>query len=209
MENTLELNDKMSFTRILFFIIGLSIMGLGIGLIVVSNFGAGPWDAVTVGLSHKLSISMGLAMNMIAFTQIIIGGIINKEFPKLTTMITSIFLGIFIDFWMLFLNGIVTSTLFMKFSIFVVGVVVVSIGISLYLVTKLPNTPLDYFMMAIKNKLNLSLMTAKITSESIGLVLGLILGGTIGLGTLIILLAIGPILQMLQKPCNNLYTKLS
>ncbi|MBQ3421302.1 MAG: hypothetical protein IJH34_06465, partial [Romboutsia sp.] len=77
------------------------------------------------------------------------------------------------------------------------------------LVSKLPNTPLDYFMLAIKSKLNLSLMTSKITSESIGLVLGFMLGGTIGLGTIIIILAIGPMIQYLQKPCNNIFDKLS
>ena len=60
------------------------------------------------------------------------------------------------------------------------GLPIISIY-SIYLVSKLPNTPLDYFMLAIKSKLNLSLMTSKITSGSIGL-LGVILGGTIGIG---------------------------
>ena len=82
-------------------------------------------------------------------------------------------------------------------------------GISIYLVSNLPNTPLDYFMLAIKSKFNLSLMTGKIVSESSGLVIGLLLGGPIGLGSLIIVFAIGPMMQVLHKYTSNLFDKLT
>ena len=209
MENTLAFDKTNLKLRIIFFLVGLLIMGLGISLIAISNFGNGSWDAVNIGLSEKTGLSIGLCMNIVALIQIIIGGIINKEFPNIATMITSICLGIFIDFWMLFLGNIVINKTLIKFSVFILALPILSIGISIYLVSKLPNTPLDYFMLAIKSKLNLSLMISKITSESIGLILGLILGGTIGIGTIIIILTIGPMIQYLQNPCNNIFDKLS
>ena len=52
-------------------------------------------------------------------------------------------------------------------------------------------------------------MKSKIVSESIGLVLGFILGGTIGLGTIIIILGVAPMMEYLEKPCDNLFDKLS
>ena len=200
MESTLKFDKTNLKLRIVFFLVGLLIMALGISIIAISNFGNGPW---------KTGLSIGLCMNIVAFIQIIIGGIIRKEFPNIATMITSIFLGLFVDFWMLFLGNIVITETLMKFSVFILALPIISIGISIYLVSKLPNTPLDYFMLAIKSKLNLSLMMSKITSESIGLVLGFILGGTIGIGTIIIILAIGPMIQYLQKPCNYVFCKLS
>ena len=209
MENTLAFDKTNLKLRIIFFLVGLLIMGLGISLIAISNFGNGSWDAVNIGLSEKTGLSIGLCMNIVALIQIIIGGIINKEFPNIATMITSICLGMFIDFWMLFLGNIVINKTLIKFSVFILALPILSIGISIYLVSKLPNTPLDYFMLAIKSKLNLSLMISKITSESIGLILGLILGGTIGIGTIIIILTIGPMIQYLQNPCNNIFDKLS
>lgn len=209
MESTLKFDKKNMPLRIGFFLVGLLIMGLGISLIAISNFGNGSWDAVNIGLSEKTGLSIGVAMNIIAIIQIIIGGIINKEFPNMATMVTSIFLGVFIDFWMLFLNNIKITGYIMQFSVFILALPVLSIGISIYLVSKLPNTPLDYFMLALKSKFNLSLMVSKITSESIGLVLGFMLGGTIGVGTIIIILAIGPMIQFLQKPCNDIFDKLS
>ena len=209
MESTLKFDKKNMPLRIGFFLVGLLIMGLGISLIAISNFGNGPWDAVNIGLSEKTGLSIGVAMNIIAIIQIIIGGIINKEFPNIATMITSICLGAFIDLWMLFIGSIEMTSKLMEFGVFMLALPVISIGISIYLVSKLPNTPLDYFMLAIKSKLNLSLMTSKITSESIGLVIGFLLGGTIGIGTIIIIVAIGPMIQLLQKPCNNVFDKLS
>ena len=209
MEFTSKINKTNLKLRIVFFLVGLLIMGLGISIIAISNFGNGPWDAANIGLSEKTGLSIGLCMNIIAIIQIIIGGIINKEFPNFATMITSICLGLAVDLWMLFLGNIEITNTLMKFGVFILALPIISIGISIYLVSKLPNTPLDYFMLAIKSKLNLSLMISKITSESIGLVLGFILGGTIGLGTIIIIVAIGPMIQYLQKPCNNIFDKLS
>lgn len=209
MQNTLKLDKTNLKLRIVFFLIGVFIMAFGIAIIAVSNFGNGSWDAVNIGLSKKTGLSIGLCMNIVAIIQIIIGGIINKEFPNFKTLITSIFLGMSIDFWMLFLGKIVVNEPFMKFIVFILALPILSVGISIYLVSKLPNTPLDYFMLAIKSKLNLSLMVSKMLSESIGLVLGFILGGTIGLGTIIIILTIGPMIEFLQKPCNSIFNRLS
>lgn len=209
MESTLKIDRNNLKLRIVFFLVGLFIMALGISIIAISNFGNGPWDAVNIGLSDRTGLSIGLCMNIVAVIQIIIGGIINKEFPNIATMITSICLGLFIDFWMLFLGKIAVVGTLMKFGVFLLALPIISVGISIYLVSNLPNTPLDYFMLSIKSKLNLSLMASKITSESIGLVLGFILGGTIGFGTIIIIVSIGPMIQYLQKPCNNIFDKLS
>ena len=209
MKSTLKFDKTNLRLRIVFFLVGLLIMGLGISIVAISNFGNGPWDAANIGLSGKTGLSIGICMNIMAVMQIIVGGIINKEFPNIATLITSICLGAFIDLWMLFLGNIEMTSTLMKFGVFIFGLPIISLGISIYLVSKLPNTPLDYFMLSIKSKFNLSLMTSKITSESIGLVLGLILGGTIGIGTIIIILAIAPMMEYLEKPCNNIFDKLS
>ena len=91
---TAFLNKKKDIVRVLFYIVGLSIMGLGIALNAISNFGAGPWDAVNIGVSYHLKLSVGICMNIVAILNLIIGGILNKEFPKITPIITSLVLGL-------------------------------------------------------------------------------------------------------------------
>lgn len=201
-------DKRKNIVRILFYIIGLSIMGLGIALNAISNFGAGPWDAVNIGVSYHLKLSVGICMNIVAVLNLIIGGILNKEFPKITPIITSLVLGLFVDLGFIIFNGISPNTSIMQFILFMISLPVISLGISIYLVSELPNTPLDYFMLAIKSKLNLSLMAGKIVSESSGLIIALLLGGPVGLGSIIIIFTIGPMMQFLHTYSKNIFNKL-
>lgn len=201
-------DKRKNIVRILFYIVGLSIMGLGIALNAISNFGAGPWDAVNIGVSYHLKLSVGICMNIVAVLNLIIGGILNKEFPKITPIITSLVLGLFVDLGFIIFNGISPNTSIMQFILFMISLPVISLGISIYLVSELPNTPLDYFMLAIKSKFNLSLMAGKIVSESSGLIIALLLGGPVGLGSIIIIFTIGPMMQFLHTYSKNIFNKL-
>lgn len=201
-------NKRKDITRVLFYIVGLFIMGLGIALNAISNFGAGPWDAVNIGLSYHLNLSVGVCMNIVAVLNLIIGGILNKEFPKITPIITSLALGIFVDLGILIFNGINVNSYTMQFILFMISLPIISLGISIYLVSELPNTPLDYFMLAIKSKFNLSLMTGKIISECSGLIIALLLGGPIGIGSIIIIFTIGPMMQFLHTYSKSIFNKI-
>lgn len=201
-------NKRKDIVRVLFYIVGLSIMGLGIALNAISNFGAGPWDAVNIGVSYHLKLSVGICMNIVAALNLIIGGILNKEFPKITPLITSLVLGLFVDLGILVFSGISADTSTMQFILFMISLPIISLGISIYLVSELPNTPLDYFMLAIKSKFNLSLMAGKIVSECSGLIIALLLGGPVGLGSIIIIFTIGPMMQFLHTYSKNVFNKL-
>ena len=205
---TAFLNKRKDIVRVLFYIVGLSIMGLGIALNAISNFGAGPWDAVNIGVSYHLKLSVGICMNIVAILNLIIGGILNKEFPKITPIITSLVLGLFVDLGFIVFNGISANTSIIQFILFMISLPIISLGISIYLVSELPNTPLDYFMLAIKYKFNLSLMAGKIVSESSGLIIALLLGGPVGLGSIIIIFSIGPMMQFLHTYSKNIFNKI-
>ena len=205
---TAFLNKKKDIVRVLFYIVGLSIMGLGIALNAISNFGAGPWDAVNIGVSYHLKLSVGICMNIVAILNLIIGGILNKELPKITPIITSLVLGLFVDLGFIVFNGISANTSIIQFILFMISLPIISLGISIYLVSELPNTPLDYFMLAIKSKFNLSLMAGKIVSESSGLIIALLLGGPVGLGSIIIIFSIGPMMQFLHTYSKNIFNKI-
>ena len=205
---TAFLNKRKDIVRVLFYIVGLSIMGLGIALNAISKFGAGPWDAVNIGVSYHLKLSVGICMNIVAILNLIIGGILNKEFPKITPIITSLVLGLFVDLGFIVFNGISANTSIIQFILFMISLPIISLGISIYLVSELPNTPLDYFMLAIKSKFNLSLMAGKIVSESSGLIIALLLGGPVGLGSIIIIFSIGPMMQFLHTYSKNIFNKI-
>lgn len=208
MINTFNFKKRENIFRVLFYVVGLCIMGLGISLNAISNFGAGPWDAVNIGVSYHINLSVGTCMNIVALLNLIIGGILNKEFPKITPLITSLVLGVFIDLGFIIFNGINVNTTSMEFILFLISLPIISLGIAIYLVSELPNTPLDYFMLAIKSRFNLSLMAGKIVSETSGLLIALLLGGPVGIGSIIIIFTIGPMMQFLYAYSKKYFNKL-
>ncbi|MGM9987642.1 MAG: YitT family protein [Bacillaceae bacterium] len=199
---------KELIIRTLFFVIGLCILSLGIAVVVQSDFGMGPWDLVNAGLTNHFGLTFGTWMNIVAITLLLIASLLQKTRPRLTAMITSIVMGVFIDIWLVVVQDMPTSTGGLKLAFFLLGLLIISIGIAIYLVSNLPPSPLDCFMLALKQRLGLSFRTAKITSESIGLVIGVCLGESVGIGTFLIIFVIGPIVQVLLTYSKQVYERI-
>lgn len=176
-------------------------------MLVTSDFGAGPWDLVYIGLSNKLGVSIGICMNIAAIIHITLAGLISKKMPQLLSLVTSFVIGIFVDIWMLLFQHVVVDTFYLKFSLFFASLIVISLGACIYLKAKFPVSPLDYLMLTIIDKFKISLSVSKILCELSGFILGLALGGPVGLGTVIILFSIGPLIQLFDKPISKIYKR--
>lgn len=201
---------RRNLTRICFFVIGLCILSLGIAMTIKSTLGIGSWDAVNMGLSLHLPLTYGTCMNIAAISEILLGAIISRSRPKISCMLTSIVMGLSIDLWLYLLTYVPNNTLLLKISIFLCGAVVLSFGNAIYLTSKLPPSPLDCYMLSIKDTFNLSLRKAKIICESSGLILAFLLGAgsSIGLGTLFLVFCIGPIIEFFYKHSTNVFEKI-
>ena len=191
--------------RLIFFFSGLLLISFGISVSIISNFGVGSWDAVNIGLKNHFGFTIGTWMNIVAACFILMGGYLRKERPQFETFITSIFIGICIDLWMMVMKPIQIDDPTFRFLIFMSSIVIISIGAGTYLVTELPPVPIDYFMLSVRKRFNLSITKAKIGSESLGLVLGLITGGPIGLGTFIMIGSFGPSIDYCHRIAQRYY----
>ena len=194
--------------RALFFLVGLVIQTLGISLTLISNFGAGGWDLVNVGLSSHFGLTIGTWLNIVAVILITVSGIMNKRFPQYTCIITCFVQGIFIDMWMAVLPKMHGDVFLNKFLVFMVGIIVISIGVSIYILAKFPVGSLDHFMLSIQEFFHIPVGAAKMLMEGLGVVLALLLGQKIGIGTVIVIFCIGPIIQVMLKYTTRLYDNL-
>ncbi len=210
MKNIINKINATYKIKIIFFLIGLWILTLGIALVVHSSFGVGPWDLVNLGLVYHVGLTYGTWVNVISIIQLSICGILIKKIPRISTLITSLIMGISIDLWLLLLNYIPNSNYLYKILIFMPGLILISIGASLYLVSGLPPSSFDYFMVTIRDSFKFSLRKSKVLVESLGLCLGLLLGQTssIGLGTVFMVLAAGPMIQFFLKYSTSFFDKL-
>ncbi|RDU36079.1 membrane protein [Neobacillus piezotolerans] len=195
--------------RFLFFFIGLIILTFGICMTIVADFGAGAWDALNVALTETVGLSIGRWVMIVGALLIFVNALLHKNKPEFLAIGIIVAIGSLIDLWMiLFLGGWEPSGLIEQLSMFLGGIIVIGIGAAIYLQPKFPLNPIDTLMMGIKKRLNVNIMTAKTIGELIALFLALILKGPIGLGTLIITFAIGPVIQLFFPTFEKLLNKL-
>lgn len=200
-----SIKSKERTIRIIFFTLGLMLLSFGISLIIKSGFGTSAWDAVSVGLFNKFNLSVGIWMNIVAIILVIASGIMLKKIPRFTTLITSIVLGGCLDFWLFCTREIIIDSTIFSVIVFLIGVAIMAFGVATYLISELPPNPLDYFMVCTHEKFNISIAKARTICEGIGFILGILLSGPIGIGTIIILIMVGPTIQFFLKYTNKIY----
>jgi uncharacterized protein len=194
--------------RLGFFVIGLFVLAFGVTLTIKANLGAGAWDALNVGLTDQIGLTVGSWIFIVGIIIILLNAVLMREAPKVLGVFTILLIGFFVDFWMLSIfQDIIIQNLFIKAVILVLGILLIAIGVSIYLQTSFPANPIDQLMLTLHQKFGLSLMAAKTIGEVGALVLALLFAGPIGLGTIIITFAIGPLIQLCNPPVNAVIGK--
>ncbi|MGD6796253.1 YczE/YyaS/YitT family protein [Metabacillus indicus] len=185
--------------RLIFFAAGLFILAFGVTLTIKANLGAGAWDALNVGLTDQIGLTVGSWIFIVGILIIILNALIMRETPKVLGIITILLIGFFVDFWMLrVFQDFEMQSFAGKAGILLSGIFLIAIGVSIYLQTNFPANPIDQLMLTLHERFGLSLMAAKTIGEVAALLLALLFAGPIGLGTIIITFAIGPLIQL----CN-------
>lgn len=191
--------------RFLSFIIGLFILSLGISFTIISRLGAGAWDALNVGLSNLTRITVGEWVIftvghwviLIGVILIFINALLLKKRPEFISIVTVVIIGYFIDFWLLVVfPDFNIETMLMRIVILLSGVLLMGFGIATYLQGKFAIIPIDRFMLAIQTRLKVSLGVAKTIAEITALIFAFLIGGPIGIGTIIVTLSIGPMIEI-------------
>ena len=188
----------------LFYIVGLTFLSLGISLMILADLGAGPWDAMYVGLSEIIGFSVGSWVFIVGILLILLNGIIMKKIPDFSAIITIFTIGVLMDFWLLIVfSEFETEDIAFRVFMLLAGIVIIAIGISSYLQSNFARNPMDSLMMAIQFRTGKSLRFSKTSMELTVLVIAFIVGGPIGIGTVLSTIAIGPLIQAFYSPITR------
>jgi uncharacterized membrane protein YczE len=161
-------------------VVGLSLFGVGEGLLVVTHWGATPWTVFAEGVSRHAHISLGWSTAAISCV-VLLAWFPLRERPGFGTIANLVIIAYVLD-----LTSEVVPTPASAFakSLFVVGaVVVIGIGSSLYLTTGLGPGPRDGLMTGLHRRLGVSVVYVRLTLEVAVLIVGWLMGGTVGVGT--------------------------
>jgi len=180
------------FTRLIF---GLILFGFGLALVVLGDFGVSPWEVLHQGISKRTPLSIGTTIIFIGLL-ILIFLFLLKEPMGIGTIANVLIIGLVVDLTLSLLGEI--STIFPRIIATLLGPIFVAIGSGFYIGTRLGPGPRDGLMTAF-NRRGVPIWKARTLIEGSCVVTGLLLGGTIGWGTVWFLLSVGPSVQFFLK----------
>ncbi len=188
--------QQVKLKRFMFYVIGLLVLTAGITLTIKSDIGAGAWDALNVGLSETIGLTVGSWVIIVGIVLIIINALLMKAWPDFFALITIFVTGLLIDFWLIAIfDNWTIEGIFLAYTVFIVGMILIGLGIAIYMQAKFAVIPIDGLMLAIHHRTGLTIRTSKTIGELMALLAAVLLGGPIGIGTLFITFGIGPLVQ--------------
>ncbi|MGM9944830.1 MAG: YitT family protein [Lysinibacillus sp.] len=182
------------YWRSAFFFLGIVILALGVAFTIKAKMiGVGSWDVLHIGLANTLGLTIGTWSIIVGLIILAIDSMFMKRLPKIGTFLDMFLAGIFIDIFNFLLPTV--DGFFPQLIAFCVGLVLLGFGCGMYIVANLGVGPRDALMLLFTNKLGWSVGKARTIMEVTVAIVGFLLGGPIGIGTVIMSFALGPIVQ--------------
>ena len=172
-------------------VLGMAGLGVGIALTVRAKLGLGPWDVLHQGIAERSGLGIGVAGILAGFAVLLVALPLGAK-VGITTLVNVVLVGLVIDGTLAVLPDV--SPLPLRWAMLLVGVALGGLGTALYLVPGLGAGPRDGLMTALAAR-GPSVRLVRTGIELTALALGVLLGGTVGPGTVVWALAVGPVVQ--------------
>lgn len=175
-------------------VVGLWLYGVSLALMFRGDLGLAPWDVLHSGFIQHVPITLGQAVVLMSFV-VLLAWIPLREVPGIGTIGNALLVGISVDvtLWLIGpVDGLVSRVALMAG-----GVVLCALATAVYIGAQLGRGPRDGLMTGLHRRTGLSIRLVRTVLEVAVVVIGLVLGGAIGLGTVVFALAIGPLTQLM------------
>jgi len=178
--------------RLLQLVVGLTLYGVSMGMMVESHLGLDPWDVFHDGVAGRLPLSFGMVVILTGLVVLLLW-IPLRQAPGLGTVANAILIGVATDVTLGLLDT--PDGFAARSALLVGGVVLNGLAGALYIGAQLGPGPRDGLMTGLVRRTGLSVRLVRTSLEITVLAVGFALGGTVGVGTVLYALAIGPLLQ--------------
>jgi uncharacterized membrane protein YczE len=174
--------------------VGLFLYGVSLAMMVRGALGLAPWDVLHSGFVRHVPMTLGQAVVLFSFVVLVLW-IPLREMPGLGTISNAVVVGLSADATLAVLDR--PDGLVARIALMVGGVVLCGLAGALYIGAQLGRGPRDGLMTGLSRRTGLSLRLVRTGLEVSVVVIGLLLGGVLGLGTVAYALAIGPLTQLM------------
>lgn len=187
------LRGRRMTRRMVQLVLGLWLYGATMALLVESGLGLDPWDVFHEGLTHHLPLTFGQVVILVGAVLLLLW-IPLRQRPGIGTVLNVLLIGIAVDVTLALLPT--PDALAVQVVFLVAGVVGNGLAGALYIGADLGTGPRDGLWTGIVRRTGRSVRLVRTTLEVTVLAVGFVLGGTVGVGTVLYALAIGPVVQL-------------
>jgi uncharacterized membrane protein YczE len=177
-------------------VFGLFLFALAIVLILESKLGLSPWDVLNQGLAKHTPLSFGMANVAVGLTVLLIAWLLGGT-PGVGTVANAVLVGSFIQGLTALdaLTDLSHHSLAMRIPLLLLGVWLIGPASAFYIGADLGAGPRDTLMLVGARRTRFRIGIVRATLELVALAIGIVLGGTFGVGTVLFALGVGPIVE--------------
>jgi uncharacterized membrane protein YczE len=170
-------------------VVGQWLFGTGEALLVDAGLGVSPWTVLAQGISVRGGIPIGLATLVVSVCVLLLW-IPLRERPGLGTVCNAIVIALALQVMV----GVLPQpdNVAVQLAFVFAGIAVIGVGSGVYLTANLGPGPRDGWMTGLHVRYGWPISRVRLAIEAVVLVLGWLLGGTVGIGTVLFALLIGP-----------------
>ena len=169
--------------------VGLALYGVSLAFVLRAGLGLAPWDVLHQGLAEHLDATVGQMVIAVSFVVLLLW-IPLRERPGFGTFANAVLVGVFVDLTLLVLDP--AQAWPARMLLLLGGVLLNGLATALYIGASLGPGPRDGLMTGLVRRTGRSVRLVRTVIEVTVLVVGFLLGGTVGVGTLLYAFAIGP-----------------
>ncbi len=195
--------------RLLIVVFGLFIFSVGDVCTYRANVGLGPWDVLQQGISFHTPLSFGTA-SIVVGAALIVLSLFLKVYPGIATVLNMLLIGIFINLQlqMNWLPDLSAQPWLLRVLVDMLGVFLIGLGSAIYIAPHMGAGPRDGLMLRLNVLTGVRIAIMRAALECSVLLIGFLLGGSIGIGTLIFAFGIGSCIEIGFWLLNRLLTSL-
>lgn len=212
-----KIDMRIWFIRVVLLLVGLTVAHLGVTLFLQANLGSDPFNVLIQGLHRAIpwpdAITHGMVHMGVCFLIILVLLFVDRSYILIGTLLCMVLGGPIIDVFTLLLGPVIHSQshILLRLCALVAGCVILAFGMTIVIKSDAGTGPNDLVAVVISDKSGKKFGVIRIIVDVAFALIGLLLGGTLGLGTVICAFLVGPMAQLFlpfsEKLCNKCLAK--
>lgn len=182
--------------RFAWLVLGLFLFALGIVLLLESELGLSPWDVLNQGIAEQTPLTFGAANVLIGLIVLVVAWRLGAKIG-VGTFANAILIGVFVDLLLAVdaIEELADSALPARIGLLAAGIVAIAVGSAFYIGAAMGAGPRDSLMLVLTKRTGWRVGVIRTLLEGSVTLVGFVLGGTVGIGTLVFAFAIGPAIE--------------